>query len=75
MSRIVLNALRKARKPLPGDEIALLFMASRSLATEDTPLLRVIHKRVGACLRNYRSKGVVRALDGPGGRVLWEIVR
>ena len=30
------------------------------------PLLRVIHKRVGACLRNYRGKGLVRAIDGPG---------
>ena len=75
MSRTVLNALRNARNPLPAHEIALRFMASRSLAAEDKPLLRVIHKRVGACLRNYRNKGIVRALDGPGRRVLWEIVR
>jgi hypothetical protein len=39
------------------------------------PLLRVIHKRVGACLRNYRGKGLVRASDGPGRTVLWEIIR
>jgi hypothetical protein len=48
MSRTVLNALRQARKPLPAYEIALLFMTSRGLATADRPLLRVIHKRVGA---------------------------
>jgi hypothetical protein len=36
---------------------------------------RANHKCVGACLRNYRNKGIVRALDGPGRRVLWEIVR
>jgi len=55
-------------RPLPVYEIALLFMASRSLATDDKPLLRVFQKRVDACLRNYRSKGIVRALDGPGAR-------
>lgn len=75
MSRTVLNALRQARKPLPAYEIALLFMASRGLATADKPLLRVIHKRVGACLRNYRGKGLVRAIEGPGRTVLWEIAR
>jgi hypothetical protein len=52
-----------------------LFMASRGLATADKPLLRVIHKRVGACLRNYRNKGLVRAIDGPTRSVLWEIAR
>jgi hypothetical protein len=75
MSRTVLNSLRTARKPLPAYEIALLFMTNRGHATADKPLLRVIHKRVGACLRNYRNKGIVRALDGPGRRVLWEIAR
>jgi hypothetical protein len=75
MSRTVLNALRQARKPLPAYEIALLFMASRGLATADRPLLRVIHKRVGACLRNYRGKGLVHAIDGPGRTVVWEIMR
>ena len=75
MSRTVLNALRQARKPLPAYEIALLFMASRGLAATDKPLLRVIHKRVGACLRNYRSKGLVRAVEGPARVVLWEIMR
>jgi hypothetical protein len=75
MSRTVLNALRQARKPFPAYEIALLFMASRGLAAADKPLLRVIHKRVGACLRNYRGKGLVRASEGPGRVVLWELAR
>jgi hypothetical protein len=56
-------------------EIALLFMTNRGLATADKPLLRVIHKRIGACLRNYRSKGIVRDIEGPGRSVLWEIMR
>jgi hypothetical protein len=47
----VLNALRQARTPLRAWEIAMLFMASRELAIADKPLLRVIHKRVGARLR------------------------
>jgi hypothetical protein len=75
MARTVLNMLRQARKPLPAHDIALAFMASRSLATADKPLLRVIQKRVGASLRNYRNKGIVRSVDGPARTVLWEIVR
>lgn len=43
-------------------------------ATADAPLLRVIHKRVGACLRNYRNKELVRAVNGPERSVVWEII-
>jgi hypothetical protein len=70
MARTVLNMLRQARKPLPAHDIALTFMASRGLASADKPLLRVIQKRVGASLRNYRNKGTVRAVDGPARTVL-----
>jgi hypothetical protein len=75
MSRTVLNSLRQAAKPLPSREIALRFMTARGLATADTMLLRVVTKRVGACLRNYRDKGIVRSVDGPRRTVLWEIAR
>jgi hypothetical protein len=75
MSRVVLNSLRQAAKPLPSREIALRFMTARGLATTDTMLLRVVMKRVGACLRNYRNKGLVRSVNGPARAILWEIVR
>jgi len=60
----------------PDNRIAAQFrVTARGLAIADRPLLRVIDKRVGACLRNYRNKGIVRDIEGPGRSVLREIVR
>lgn len=73
LSRVVLSTLRKARKPLPAHDIALHVMAGRGLNAADRPLLRVMVKRVGACLRNYRTKGVLRSIEGSERSVLWEI--
>ena len=75
ISRIVLSTLRKADKALPTHEIALTVMAARSLNAADKPLLRVLTKRVGACLRLHRKKGLVRSVDGPKRTVLWEVAR
>ena len=74
VSRIVLSALRTANKPLPTHhEITLVVMAARTLDAADKPLLRVLAKRVGACLRLHRGKGLVRSVEGPGRAILWEI--
>jgi len=73
VSRIVLTTLRKAGRPLPTHEITLAVMAARSLNAADKPLLRVLTKRVGACLRQHRENGVVRSLDGPSRTVLWDV--
>ncbi len=73
ISRIVLSTLRKVGKPLPTHEITLTVMAARSLNVADKPLLKVLTKRVGACLRLHREKGLVRSLDGPRRTVLWEV--
>jgi hypothetical protein len=75
VARIVLGTLRKAQRPLPTHEIALHVMASRSLNTADKPLLRVISKRVGAGLRHYRTKGLIRSVDGPNRIRLWETIK
>ena len=75
VSRLVLNALRKAGKPLPVAELTLHVLAGRGLTAEDKPFMRVLGRRVGACLRNLRKKGLVtltRSVDGIG---LWGIVR
>ena len=32
----------------------------------DKRLVKVVGKRVGACLRHWRNKGVVRSIQGPG---------
>ena len=73
VSRLVLNALRKAGKPLPVAELTLHVLAGRGLTADDKPFMRVLGRRVGACLRNLRKKGLVtltRSVDGIG---LWAI--
>ena len=75
VSRIVLAALRNARTPLTAQDIARHVMAERGLNSADAKLMRLIGKRVGACLRHHRSKGVVRSEPGGGQRLVWEIRR
>lgn len=75
VSRLVLITLRKSPKPLPVSEITLHVAAGRGLNNEDKPFLRVLTKRVGACLRNLRKKGLVRLVREVGHVGLWEIVR
>ncbi len=48
-------------------------MAERGLDTTDTRLVRLIGKRVGSCLRDYRAKGLVRSEPGPERLLVWEI--
>ena len=75
VSRIVFAALRQANGPLTSHDIAQHVMAERGLNTSDKRLVRLIGKRVGACLRHQRGKGLVRAERGPGQFMLWEVVR
>ena len=75
VARIVLNTLRKADKPLPVSEITLHVLAGRGLNADDKPFTRVLSKRVGACLRNLRRKGLIRLSRKVGQAGLWEIVR
>ncbi len=50
---------RQAGKPLTAQDIAQHVMAERGLNTSDKPLVRLIGKRVGACLRHQRATGLV----------------
>jgi len=75
VSRLVLNALRKAERPMTVSELALLVLAGRGLVADDKPFLRVLGRRVAACHRHLRKKGLVRltrGIDGPVGT--WGIV-
>jgi hypothetical protein len=63
--RLVLNALRKSQKPLPVSELTLVVLQGRGLNPDDEPFLRVLSRRVGACLEMTRS---------PGSLGLWRIV-
>lgn len=73
MSRIVPNILRQATEPMTSRDIALELLVARALDKRDQKLLRLITKRVGVALRTQRKNGVVRAEQGPGQFVLWEI--
>ncbi|MCG8691721.1 MAG: hypothetical protein MI806_10980 [Minwuiales bacterium] len=61
ISRALFAAIRQADRPLTTKELAQHVMAERGLNTADKGLVRLIRKRVGACLRHYRGKGLVRS--------------
>jgi hypothetical protein len=55
----VLDALRKAGKPLPVSDLTLTVLVGRGLNPDDKPFQRILSRRVGACLRNLWKKGLV----------------
>jgi len=73
VSRIVMDILRDAGKPLSTPDLTLHVMEDRSLNTGDKRLVTLIQKRVGACLRNLRIRRVVQSTETRGKAVLWEI--
>jgi hypothetical protein len=75
VSRLVLNALRNSGKPVPVSELTLLVGAGRAIDPDDKPFMRILLRRVGACLRHLRKKGLVTMTRRPGGLGLWEITR
>lgn len=73
VSRIIFGTLRDAHHPMTVEELTQHVMAERDLNTSDKRLIRTVAKRVGSCLRHYRSRGVIQSAHGPGGRVLWKV--
>lgn len=75
VTRIVLATLRNAKKPITTADLAQRVMAERGLDTANVRLLKTISKRTGACLRHWRTKGIVRSIEGPGQYNVWELAR
>jgi hypothetical protein len=73
VSRLVLNALRKSGKPTPVSELVHHVLAGRGLTAEDKPFMRVLSRRIGACLRNLRKKGLVELIQRIGYAGMWQI--
>jgi hypothetical protein len=73
VARAVMNILRTEKRPMGARDIALRVMAERSLNAADKHLVNTIKKRIGACLRHNRARGIVRAVPGPHKTVLWEV--
>jgi len=74
MARHVLDALRRADRPVTSLEIARHVMEGRGLKDDGRAVI-VIRKRVGACLAKLREKGVVRDVPMAGEYKGWEMVR
>lgn len=75
--RAVLATLRAATRPMTQRELALVVMAERGLNVDDLRMVVLFGKRVGACLRHHRTKGLVQSHRGAGtkGELVWEVVR
>jgi hypothetical protein len=73
VSRLVLNSLRTAGKPMPVSDLTLLVAAGRGINPDDKPFMRILSRRVGACLRNLRKKKLVNMTRLPGTLGLWQI--
>jgi hypothetical protein len=72
VSRMVLDILRKEGQPMGVADLTARIMASRGLNTSDARLVRLMQKRLGASLRNLRTRGTVQSKPGGGGRLVWE---
>lgn len=75
VTRVVLESLRLADIPLTSRDIALKLMSGRGLSPDDRELSIIMVKRVCACLRVQRMKGLARVVPLIGGLQGWEIVR
>jgi hypothetical protein len=47
-------------------------MAERGMNTADKGLVKTVGKRVGACLRHHRNRGLIQSAKGPGDRLAWK---
>ena len=73
VSRLVLDALRKSAKPLPVSDLTLVVAAGRGINPDDKPFMRILSRRVGACMRNLRKKKLVEMTRPPGSLGLWAV--
>ena len=69
----VYDALREATTPLTALDLALMIMRQRQLDTADANLVRLIRRRVGACLIAKRKLGHVASAPLTKRRVAWTL--
>ncbi len=75
VTRVVLKSLRVSHVPLTSRDIALKLMRERGLNPDDRELSVIMVKRVCACLRVQKRKGLVRNAPAEGSLQGWEIAR
>jgi len=73
-TRVLLETLRKAGRPMNTRDLAEIVMRERGLPWDDLKARRTIHQRVGACLNHWMHRGVLKSSPGPGQMLNWEVV-
>jgi hypothetical protein len=73
VTRIVFKALREAKEPLTSRDIALRLMKERGLNPDDRELSVIMVRRICACLRVQKQKGLVRNAENLGNLQGWEL--
>ncbi|MGF1612056.1 MAG: hypothetical protein ACFCUQ_21865 [Kiloniellales bacterium] len=71
-TRIILAALREAPDGLTCAELAQIIMAKRGIKPSKATGA-VMRKRVRACLKAQRNRGLLQSRPGPGKLLVWEI--
>lgn len=67
MTRIILETLRTAGKPLTARDLAIEVLTQRGLNPDDQWLLRIMIRRAGASLIDYRKWGLATSCRGRHG--------
>jgi hypothetical protein len=75
VARVVLGTLREAKRACSTQELTMHVMAERGMNTADKRLVKTVSKRVGACLRHHRLKGLIKSGKGLGSHITWEVMR
>ena len=75
VTRVVFDCLREAIGPVTSRDIALRVMTGRGLNCDDRELSVIMVKRVCACMRVQKKKGLVKNAPHAGGLLGWELVR
>ncbi|MFN3574595.1 MAG: hypothetical protein ACK4TR_13800 [Phenylobacterium sp.] len=73
VTRVVLDTLREADGPITSRDIAAILMRERGLDPGDRELSVLMVKRVCACLRVQRQKGLIRNVPCERGLQGWEV--
>ena len=72
VTRSILAMLRK-EGPMDAKAITILLMGERQLNTADKALVKAMHKRIGAALRNLRERMLVTSEQGKAGALIWQV--
>ena len=74
VTRFIFKAFREAEGLVTSHDLTLSFMKERGLNLDDPELMVIMVKRVRACLRAQKQRGLVRSSSMVGSLQGWELV-